>query len=60
MLGGFHKIKDQMLVSMTQYIFRVTSPSSGVQMYIIIHEDKNVRSKCTYLYTQFPQILANF
>ena len=33
MLGGFHKIKDQMLISMTQYIFRVTSPSSGVQMY---------------------------
>ena len=33
MLGGFHKIKDQMLVSMTLYIFRGTSPSSGVQMY---------------------------
>ena len=32
-LGGFHKIKDQMLVSMTRYIFRGTSPSSGVQMY---------------------------
>ena len=32
-LGGFHKIKDQILVSMTLYIFRVTSPSSGVQMY---------------------------
>ena len=34
MLGGFHKIKDKMLVSMTLYIFRGTSPSSGVQMYI--------------------------
>ena len=33
MRGGFHKIKDQMLVSITLYIFRVTSPSSGVQMY---------------------------
>ena len=32
-LGGFHKIKDQMLVSMTLYIFQGTSPSSGVQMY---------------------------
>ena len=32
-LGGFHKIKDQMLISMTLYIFRGTSPSSGVQMY---------------------------
>ena len=32
-LGRFHKIKDQMLVSMTLYIFRGTSPSSGVQMY---------------------------
>ena len=36
MLGGFHKIKDQMLVSITLYIFRGTSPSSGVQMYIMI------------------------
>ena len=34
MLGGFHKIKDQMLVSMTLYIFPSTSPSSGVQMYM--------------------------
>ena len=32
-LGGFHKIKDQMLVSMTLYIFRGTSPSSGVHKY---------------------------
>ena len=30
-LGRFHKIKDQMLVSMTLCIFRGTSPSSGVQ-----------------------------
>ena len=30
-LVGFTKLKDQMLISMTQYIFRVTSPSSGVQ-----------------------------
>ena len=37
MLGGFHKIKDQMLVSMTLYIFRGTSPSSGVQMYILLN-----------------------
>ena len=35
MLGGFHKIKDQMLVSMTLYIFRGTSPFSGVQMYTL-------------------------
>ena len=35
-LGEFHKIKDQMLVSMTLYIFRGTSPSSGVQMYTCI------------------------
>ena len=34
-LGRFHKIKDQMLVNMTLYnIFRGTSPSSEVQMYI--------------------------
>ena len=29
-LAGFHKINDQMLVSMTLYKFRGTSPSSGV------------------------------
>ena len=32
-LRGFHKIKDQMLLSMTLNVFRVTSPSSEVQMY---------------------------